>query len=77
MASTAVLLLGVYPFLEIILGRSSSTDPLQDGRAHSVLAHLHALFPILLVAALLWRVSVDGLSSLTLLAVLSVGLYLK
>ena len=73
-ASTSVLLLGIYPLLEIILGRSSTTDPLQDGRAHSLLAHLHALFPIVLVAALLWRVSVDGLTSLTLLAVLSVGL---
>ena len=74
MATTTILLLGIYPFLEILLGRSSSTQPLQEGRAHSFIAHLHALLPIALIGALLWRISVDGLHVPTLLAVLSVGL---
>ena len=74
MATTAILLLGIYPFLEILLGRSSSTEPLQEGRAHSIIAHLHALLPIALVGALLWRVSVDGFHGATFLAILSVGL---
>ena len=74
MATTAILLLGIYPFLEILLGRSSSTEPLQEGRAHSIIAHLHALLPIALVGALLWRVSVDGFHGATFLAIFSVGL---
>ena len=74
MATTAILLLGIYPFLEILLGRSSSTEPLQEGRAHSIIAHLHALLPIALLGALLWRVSVDGFHGATFLAILSVGL---
>lgn len=74
MASTAVLLLGVYPFLEVILGRSSSTNPLQEGRAHNLIAHTHALFPIVLLFVLFWRVSIDGLTTYTLLGILSVGL---
>ena len=74
MAATLVLLLCVYPILELLLGQSSSTDPLQEGRAHSIIAHLHAWCVPVVLIALFWRISVDGLTIYTTLGFLSAGL---
>ena len=74
MATTLVLLLGIYPFLELILGESSSTDPLQEGRAHNIIAHLHAWFVPVVLLALFWRISLDGLTVFTTMGFLSAGL---
>ena len=74
MALPIVLLLGVYPLLEALLGQSASTEPLQEGRAHDVIVHLHAFFVPVVLVGLLWRVSLDGLTLPMALGVVSAGL---
>ena len=74
MALPLVLFLGVYPFIELMLGQSSDTEPLQEGRAHDIIVHLHAVFVPIMVAVLLWRVSLDGLTLMVGLGAASAGL---
>lgn len=74
MAMPLALLLLVYPLLEVVMGTSKNTYPLQEGRAHSVIAHLHGCFAPVLLVVLLWRVSLDGLVGTTFLAMASTGL---
>ena len=74
MGLTLFLLIGIYPILETLLGKSSITLPLQDGKAYNVILHLHGILVPVIVAVLLWRVHLDGLTFFTFLAVLSVGL---
>ncbi|MEL0331799.1 MAG: fatty acid desaturase [Candidatus Poseidoniales archaeon] len=74
MAAPLVVFLGVYPLLEIVLGQSADTQPLQEGRAHDVIVHLHAVLVPVMLVALLWRVSLDGLTLLTGFAIASAGL---
>ena len=74
MATTLVLLLGVYPFLELILGESSETDPLQEGKIHNSIAHIHAWCVPVVLIALFWRISLDGLTVFSTLGILSAGL---
>ena len=74
MALPLVLFLGVYPLIEIVLGQSSDTEPLQEGRAHDIIVHLHAVFVPVMVGVLLWRASLDGLTLMVLLGAASAGL---
>ncbi len=74
MASTLVLLLVIYPFLELMIGESTTTDPLQEGNAHNIIAHLHAWCVPVILVVLFWRVSLDGLTVFTTLGILSAGL---
>lgn len=74
MVLPVVVLLLVYPVLEALMGRSSTTDPLQEGRAHDIIVHLHALCVPAVVAVLLWRISLDGLTSMTAWGIVSAGL---
>lgn len=74
MGFTLLLLIGIYPVLETLLGKSDVTSPLQGGRAYNIILHLHGILVPLVVAVLLWRVHQDGLTFFTALAILSVGL---
>jgi len=74
MGLTPLLLLVIYPLLETILGKSDLTVPLQSGRAYNIILHLHGALVPITVAALMWRISLDGLTSFSALAILSVGL---
>jgi alkane 1-monooxygenase len=74
MGGTLFLLLVVYPIVELLLGQSSVTEPLQEGRAHSTIAHLHALCVPVVLAMLFWRLSIQGLDETMLLGILSAGL---
>ena len=74
MGATLFLLLVIYPLVEPLLGQSSATQPLQEGPAHSIIAHLHALCVPLVLAMLLWRLSVQELDQMMLLGILSAGL---
>ena len=69
-----VLFLGVYPLIEVALGQSDKPAPLQEGRAHNVIVHLHAVLVPLMVCVLLWRVSVDGWTLMVGLGAASAGL---
>ena len=60
MAAPLLVFLGVYPLLEMVLGQSSNTKPLQEGRAHDVIVHLHAVLVPVMLGALLWRVPSTG-----------------
>jgi len=74
MALPIVLLLGVYPLLEAVLGQSATTEPLQEGRAHDIIVHLHAVCVPLVLAVLCWRISLDGITLLTGIGIVSAGL---
>jgi len=74
MASGIVLLLVVYPFIDLVLGTSSNTHPLQEGKAHNVIVHLHAIGVLVVVATLFWRLSFDGLTVMSFLGMISAGL---
>ena len=74
MAAPLVLLLVVYPLLEAILGQSATTEPLQEGRAHDIIVHLHAVCVPLVLLAVFWRVSLDGITLLTGIGLISAGL---
>ena len=74
MASTLVLLLIIYPVVDQVLGTSITTHPLQEGRAHNIIVHLHALGVLVVVTALLWRVSIDGFTAMTAMGLLSAGI---
>ena len=74
MGLTIVTVLVVYPLIELVAGKSAQTNPLQEGRAHNVILHLHGLLVPILVLALLWRVSLDGLNGFVWLGIISTGL---
>jgi alkane 1-monooxygenase len=74
MAAPLVLLLVVYPLLEVVLGQSRTTEPLQEGRAHDIIVHLHAVCVPLVLLAVFWRVSLDGITLLTGIGLISAGL---
>lgn len=74
MGLTLLLLLAVYPLLDTLLGIDEETDPLQEGRPYDVILHFHGVLVPLTVGVLLWRISVEGLTSFTALGILSVGL---
>ena len=74
MGLTLILLLAIYPLLDTLLGFDEQTDPLQEGLPYNIILHLHGVLVPLTVCVLLWRISVDGLTSFTALGILSVGL---
>ena len=74
MASGIFLLLVLYPLIDLLLGTSSTAHPLQEGRAHNVIVHLHAIGVLVVLATLLWRLSVEGLTVLSFLGMISAGL---
>lgn len=74
MGLTLILLLAIYPLLDTLLGFNDQTDPLQEGLPYNIILHLHGALVPLTVFVLLWRISVDGLTSFTALGILSVGL---
>ena len=54
MGATIYLALGIYPILDLIAGRSSDTDPLEEGKAFNYIVHLHAILVPIVVAVLLF-----------------------
>lgn len=74
MALPLVILLGIYPLLEVALGTSSDTNVLQEGRAHNLIVHAHAVFVPVVLGMLLWRISLDGLTFPVVGGILSAGL---
>jgi alkane 1-monooxygenase len=74
MGLTILTVLVLYPIIESLTGKSSNTDPLQEGKAHTAILHMHGVLVPVIVAALLWRVSLDGLTLPVGLGVVSAGL---
>ena len=74
MGLTVLIVLGLYPFIDALVGTSTQTNPLQEGRAHNIIVHLHGDMVPIIVIALLVRVSMDGLTGYVWLGVVSTGL---
>ena len=74
MGLTILVVLGIYPLIESFTGTSTKTDPLQEGKAHNIILHIHGAFVPVIVLTLLWRVSVDGLTAPVWLGIVSAGL---
>ena len=71
----AVLVLGIYPVLEGLLGETGSQRERQGGsRFFESLLWLHGLFHFAVLAALFWRAHLDGLQASTYMAGLSAGI---
>lgn len=73
MGATIYLALGIYPFLDFIAGKSSDTDPLEEGRAFNYIVHTHAVLVPMVVIVLLYTASQDY-TPFIWLAAISVGL---
>lgn len=74
MGLTILVVLGIYPLIESFTGTSKETNPLQEGKAHNIILHIHGVFVPVIVLTLLWRVSVDGLTAPVWLGIVSAGL---
>ena len=73
MGATIYLALGIYPFLDLIAGKSSETDPLEEGKAFNYIVHIHAILVPIVVIVLLYT-AYQEYSSFIWLAAISVGL---
>ena len=65
---------GRVPFSRITFGSLERHRTLQEGRAHDVIVHLHALAVPIVLVVLLWRISLDGLTAMTAAGIVSAGL---
>lgn len=74
MCLTILIVLVLYPFIDALVGTSAHTDPLQEGRAHNIILHIHGGLVPIIVIALLTRVSIDGLTPQVWLGIVSTGL---
>ena len=54
MGATIYLALGIYPIIDLIAGKSSDTEPLEEGKAFNYIVHLHAILVPIVVAVLLF-----------------------
>ena len=73
MGATIYLALGIYPILDLIAGKSSDTNPLEEGKAFNYIVHLHAILVPIVVIFLLYTAYQDY-SPFIWLAAISVGL---
>lgn len=74
MVTPIVLLLGLYPFLDVLGGSSTIHDIEEEGKGHDVIVHLHGILVPVVVLCLLYRVWA-GLGSISMIVpVLSAGL---
>ena len=74
MLTPIILLLGIYPFLDVLAGSSTVHDVEEEGKGHNVIVHLHGLLVPIVVICLLYRVW-DGLGSISIIVpALSAGL---
>ena len=74
MLAPIILLLGLYPFLDVLAGSSTVHDVEEEGKGHNVIVHLHGLLVPIVVICLLYRVW-DGLGSVSIIVpALSAGL---
>jgi alkane 1-monooxygenase len=69
-----ILLLGIYPLLDTLVGSTTVHDTEQEGMGHDIIVHLHGLLVPLVVLSLLFRIW-DGIGSISIaVPILSAGL---
>jgi len=74
MLAPIILLLGIYPFLDIIVGSSTIFENEQEGRGHDIIVHLHGILVPLVIIAFLYRIW-DGLGVVSIfIPILTTGL---
>ena len=73
MGATIYLALGLYPILDVIAGKSSDTNPLEEGKAFNYIVHIHAILVPVVVITLLYIAAVDY-TKFVWLGAISVGL---
>ncbi|MBP81998.1 MAG: hypothetical protein CL395_08495 [Acidiferrobacteraceae bacterium] len=74
-AAGAILVLVIYPLIDLALGRGGRTqNTLTGGTGPRLLLYLHVLLHTSVVAALCWRAGGDGNTTSTWLAMLSAGI---
>ena len=74
-AAGAILVLVLYPLVDLALARSAPLRAVRsDGRGLSLLLYLHVLLHTSVIVALCWCVTVAGNTAATWVAMLSVGI---
>lgn len=74
-AAGFVLVLGMYPILDILLGETKHIrPPRKNGTPFEVLLWMHALVHFIALASLFWRAQLDGIALTTVFACISTGL---
>ena len=69
-----ILLLGIYPLLDTLVGSTTVHDTEQEGIGHDIIVHLHGLLIPLVVLSLLFMI-LDGIGSISIVVpILSAGL---
>ena len=69
-----ILLLGIYPLLDTLVGSTTVHDTEQEGMGHDIIVHLHGLLVPLVVLSLLFRIW-DGIGPISIaVPILSAGL---
>ena len=75
MISGTILVLGVYPLLDILFGERNKPAPSADnGSPYEAILMLHALVIPVLVGALIWRANLDGATMWVGWGILSAGI---
>ena len=75
MISGTILVLGVYPLLDILFGERNKPAPSADnGAPYEAILMLHALVIPVLVGALIWRANLDGATMWVGWGILSAGI---
>jgi len=74
MLSAIILLLGIYPLLDFVFGKSPPVEPAVDGIAFALIIHFHGLMVPINIAYLLYLITVNDFSGMMLFGVITVGL---
>ena len=71
--SVIVLLLILYPLLDVVFGNDDAGSRVNQGRAFDIILHLHGLLVPIAIVILLWQIHVAGWSQFMALGAVSIG----
>ena len=71
--SVIVLLLVLYPLLDVLFGNDDVGSRVNEGRAFDIILHLHGLLVPIAIVILLWQIHVTGWNQFMALGAVSIG----
>ena len=70
--SVIVLLLILYPLLDVVFGNDDAGSRVNQGRAFDIILHLHGLLVPIAIVILLWQIHVTGWNQFVALGAVSI-----